>query len=346
LRNLCRRDRIEIVHGYEWPPCLEGFYGPLLFDNVRVGCTVMSMSVAPFIPPSIPLIVGTEQIAAATRRGRLGPVRVIEPPVDTESNHPKIDGAGFRSLYGLGNRPTIVLVSRLAAALKLEGIERAIAAASLLAHDTGLRLVIVGDGPAREQLARAADTVNARTGETTVVLTGEIVDPRPAYAAGDVLVGMGGSALRAMAFAKPVVVLGELGFAELLTPDTAPMFLWQGFYGLGTGDKAPEPLADLLRSLLVDAGRRTELGIFARHLVESRFSLVGAAERQEGLYGEWLEQRTRPLDLALQATRTAGQLLSYKTLKRLNRVRGRETPEDFNAVSEIRKMAAVTREGS
>ena len=60
LRDLCRRERIDVVHGYEWPPCLEGFYGPLLCDGVVVGCTVMSMSVAPFIPP----------LGAADRRHR------------------------------------------------------------------------------------------------------------------------------------------------------------------------------------------------------------------------------------------------------------------------------------
>jgi glycosyltransferase involved in cell wall biosynthesis len=222
-------------------------------------------------------------------------------------------------------------------------IERAMAAAALLAGETGLRLVVVGDGPARDRLARAAADVNARTGETTVTLTGELADPRPAYAAGDLVLGMGGSALRAMAFAKPVVVLGELGFAELLTPDSAPVFLWQGFYGLGDGDKGPERLAQLLRPLLVDGKRRAELGAFARQFVEPRFSLVAAAERQAGLYGEWLREHPRPSKLLIEAARTAGQLFSHKTRKRFDRLRGRQAPEDFNAVGEITKVATLVR---
>src|SRR4051794_36571200 len=225
LGAMCNVQRTQIVHGYEWPPCLEAFYGPLLVNRVAVGCTVMSMAVAPFIPPSIPLVVGTEQIAAAARIDRSGTVSVIEPPVDTDSNHPKIDGGCFRRQYGLEDIPTIVLVSRLAVALKLEGIERAIAAVAQLAGETPVRLVIVGDGPARDGLARAAAEVNARAGRGTVVLTGELADPRPAYAAADIVLGMGGSALRAMAFAKPLVVLGELGFAEVLTAESAATFL-------------------------------------------------------------------------------------------------------------------------
>jgi glycosyltransferase involved in cell wall biosynthesis len=340
LLGLCRDEGIDIVHGYEWSPCVEGFYGPLLFGGVAVGCTVMSMSVAPFIPPGIPLIVGTEQIAAAAQADRSGPVRVIEPPVDTLSNHPSVDGSPFRARYKLEDRPTITLVSRLSAALKLEGIERAIAAASLLARETGLRLVIVGDGPARERLARAAADVNLRTGEPTVTLTGELADPRPAYAAADVVLGMGGSALRAMAFAKPVVVLGELGFAQVLRPESAALFLWQGFYGLGDGDTRPEPLAELLRPLLVDPRCRAELGVFARQFVESRFDLVGAGKRQVELYEEWLRQRPKRAEMTREAASTAVQLLSHKIRQRVRRWRGGQAPEDFNAVEEIAKTAA------
>ncbi|MGZ8751660.1 MAG: glycosyltransferase family 4 protein [Acidimicrobiia bacterium] len=341
LRDLCRRDRIDIVHGYEWPPCLEGFYGPLLCDGVAVGCTVMSMSVAPFIPSSVPLIVGTEQIAAAARHARSGPVRVIEPPVDTESNNPGIDGRDFRARYGLDDRPTIVLVSRLAMALKLEGLERAMRAVELLAPETRAQLVVVGDGPARSHLDGVAAQVNAATGANTVTLTGELADPRPAYAAGDILLGMGGSALRAMAFAKPLVVLGELGFAVPLTPDTIDTFLWQGFYGLGDGDHRPDGLADILRPLLADPARRAELGTFARRFVEPRFSLVAAGERQELLYREWLTEHRSRATLATEGTRAATQVLTHKVRQRLDRWRGREATEDFNAVAEIEKTAEL-----
>ncbi len=68
-----------------------------------------------------------------------------------------------------------------------------------------------------------------------MVLTGAMVDPRPAYAAADVVVGMGGSALRGMAFGKAVIVVGERNFAEIFDPDTAERFYDRGIYGLGDG---------------------------------------------------------------------------------------------------------------
>ena len=94
--------------------------------------------------------------------------------------------------------------------------------------------MIVGDGAARAEVEEAAAAANARAGRRVVVLAGQLGDPRPAYAAADVVLGMGGSALRGMAFGKPLMVQGEGGFWELLTPESAPMFLRQGWYGIGS----------------------------------------------------------------------------------------------------------------
>ena len=49
-------------------------------------------------------------------------------------------------------------------------------------------------------------------------LAGEMLDPRPAYAAADVVLGMGGSALRGMAFGKPLVVQGVRRLLEAAHP--------------------------------------------------------------------------------------------------------------------------------
>src|SRR3954471_14358418 len=154
---------------------------------------------------------------------------------------------------------------------------------------------------------------------------------------------MGGSALRAMAFAKPLIVLGELGFAELLTPETAAVFLWQGFYGLGNGDTRAEGLAALIRPLLNDTRRRSELGGFSRRWVESRFSLAEAGRKQLDLYEQWLGSRSSRSVSVREAVHTASQLISYKLQQRLRRLRGYRSSEDFNAISEIAKV--VTKAG-
>lgn len=341
LRGLCRRERIDIVHAYEWPPCLEAFYGPHLVDRVVIGCTVMSMSVAPFLPKAIPLVVGTQQIGAAVRVHGRSSVDVIEPPVDIAGNHPEVDGTAFRAGLSLTDELLVVVVSRLAMSLKLEGLRRAIQAAEVLSPQTGMRLAIVGDGPARPGLEALARDVHLRTGRRIIFFAGELADPRPAYAAADIVLGMGGSALRALAFAKPVIVLGEHGFADVFTPASAPRFLWQGFYGLGTTGIGPEALITALRPLLHDAALRHRLGQFSRRLVEDRFSLTAAADRQLSVYKAWYSagvEGTRPVRAAARA---ASQVIVHKVRQRTKQLISGQSVEDFNTIEMIQRTAAA-----
>jgi glycosyltransferase involved in cell wall biosynthesis len=343
LYDLVRRERIDVVHAYEWPSTVEAFYGPRLLGNRAVVGTVLSMAVAPFLPATLPLIVGTAQIAAATPRTG-GPMHVLEPTVDTELNHPGIDGAAFRAAHGLdGGPPLAVVVSRLVPDLKQEGLERTVDAVDVLGDGFPVQLAIVGGGPAHADLRARADRVNARLGRRAVLLTGELLDPRPAYAAADLVIGMGSSILRGMAFAKPAVVLGEAGFSEVLTPDSIETFLWQGFYGLGDGDTDPNRLADQIRSVLGDAARRDALARFAHDVVRRRFALVRAGAILEEVYAGELARARRRRDAARDVIGTGRGVTSHKLARRRDRRSGAGSgsADEFNARTVLERVAAV-----
>jgi hypothetical protein len=166
-------------------------------------------------------------------------------------------------------------------------------------------------------------------------------DPRPAYAAADVVLGMGGSALRGMAFGKPLVVQGVSGgYWELATPESAPAFLNHGWGGLGPeGDGRPEGTARLmgiLPALLADPATRARLGEYGRTLVVQRYSLDHAAARQEEVYASAVRTTAHPsaIRLAADATRTGTGAFWHKARRRWQRRRGTVVSEDFNVVSE------------
>ena len=320
----------DVVHGYEWPPVLEALAAAR--GRCAVVGTVLSMSVVPFFPRTVPLLVGTEEIREAALAAGHRHVALLEPPVDTDSDSPGSDGSAFRAEHGLDTDvPLVAMVCRLVPELKLEGLLAACDAVGELARaGRKVQLVIVGDGRSRAEVERRAARANELAGRRVVVLTGEIADPRPAYAAADVLVGMGGSALRGMAFGKPLVVSGERGFSELLTPETAPLFLRGGWYGQGPGSRGsgPAALRDALNVLIDDPARRAELGGFARELVVSRFSLRHAAQVLEQEYERAVAQ---PVRLGVDAARSAAGLLAYKIERRYQRIRGRASTDDANA---------------
>ncbi|GAB89095.1 glycosyltransferase family 4 protein [Gordonia rhizosphera] len=343
LADLVRTRQVDLIHGYEWPPTLDAVLARFQGSRAAVVSTVMSMSVPPFIPHNVDLVVGTEQIADAERAAGRRRVSVVEPPVDLSHNDISghLDMAGFRSGFGLDDeRILVVSVARFARELKLEGTLTAIDVIAELSESVPIRLVLVGDGPARADVERAARRANERHGVGTVVLTGELTDPRAAYAAADIMLGMGGSALRALAYGKPLIVQGEQGFWRTLRADTVDQFLWTGWYGIGPGPEVGAAALQSELSVLVDHGRRKEAGEFGLRLVRERFSLVQAARRQEDIYRLAVEAGARR---RLTAEGLAfGRYVQYYGAKRLRRALGRQATDDFNS----RPVAARWNAGS
>lgn len=344
---LAKRRDLDIVHGYEWPPTLEAVLGVRRTTAVAVS-TVLSMSVAPFIPDYVPLLVGTEQIMAAERLGRRT-VGLMEPPVDTRLNSPLIHLPvdDFRRRWRIDPHPmTLVIVSRVAKEMKLEGILSAMAVVERLNANCPVQLVIVGSGPAVDDVKKAAGRVNTTLGTRRVIVTGELSDPRAAYAIADIALGMGGSALRAMAFGKPLVVQGVNGFWEVLSPETLPLFHWQGWFGQGNGQsEGQKRLFEILRSLIANDARRRDLAAFSLETVRERFSLTQAAENLLEFYDDALvsaavsrRRKTRSNARALST------FLGHESRRQMSRFSGKFVDEDFNVCPTLSRSEAYRQD--
>ena len=334
LSELTRMFRPDLVHAYELTPALLTFFGPHRGERVPMTMTINSMSVPDFMPGSVPLQVCNPVIAAAVRP-RQGSVGVLEIPTDTVGQNPGFPSDAFRSEIGVADDELLVVaVSRFARVLKQQGLETAIRAAGRLAPQHRMRLVLVGDGPAMPDLRALADETNARVGREAVMLTGQRSDPRSAYAAADVVIGMGGSLLRAMAFGKPGVVQGEQGFFRILDSGSAREFRWRGFYGIGAGGTGEDTLVQLLDRMLADEALRKENGDFALALVRQFYSLEHAIQLQLDWYHKVLAEYVPPpmADVA----RTAAAVSSWVADRAVKRRRGIAQEDFFNSAERIR----------
>lgn len=285
LSDYVRARSFDVVHAFGHQDTYYAFVATYGLAGVPLVVNDYAMSVTKALPRRVPLVVGTREVAEEARRMRLGAVSLIEPPVDVKSNAPGIvDPEPLRARYGI--TPTdvlLVIVSRLVKTMKGESLRAAIDAVRLL-DDSSVKLMLVGDGDARADLADRAAKVNADLGRKAVVLTGCMRDPRPAYAAADVVLGMGHSGLRGMAFGKPVLIVGERGFCRPLSPETFEHVDYVGVYGVGDGSDAGPKLAAYLKPLIDDADSRRRLGAFGREVVCERYSLDAAADQLEAVY--------------------------------------------------------------
>ena len=312
LRDAVRREKPDLLHVWDWPQCLDAYYGEHLIQRVPMVVSHMSMEHDSLLPLGLPTTFGTPELVDSARLAGRRYVDLLLPPVDVEANAPGVvDGKEFRREHGLGDEEiVIVTVSRVVKWMKAESLHRTIEAVRELGRTLPLRFVVVGDGHARDALQSAAGAVNEALGREVIILVGALLDPRPAYAAADIVVGMGGSALRGMAFAKPVVIVGERGFSAPFTPETAKDFYYKGMYGLGDGNPGNADLLSAIRHLAENRRTLASLGEFSREFVLQHFSLDTVSARFAGFCRNVLERPSSFVSAAVDGLRTAAYTLA------------------------------------
>jgi glycosyltransferase involved in cell wall biosynthesis len=285
LNARAKRVGADIIHVYgTWGDPRSAYWGPCLAGRRPFVQTVYEMEVDPATYRNSSLIIGTGYLRDELAE-RPGPTTLVSPPVDLDADSPSaVSGEKFRASLGeLGSRPLVAVVSRLALEMKSYPVEVAIRAMTHLT-DTDAVLVVVGSGSEEQRLREIGHGVNAMAGRTMVTFIGALADPRPVYAAADIMLGMGGSAARSLAFAAPLVVHGEGGTAELFDENSAASLFRRSFWSKQAEPDGAAVLAALLRKLLADPARRKQLGQFGRNFAIENFGLTAMAERLAAVY--------------------------------------------------------------
>ena len=150
-----------------------------------------------------------------------------------------------------------------------------------------LRLVIIGDGPAR----LACETLIAALGlSENVWLAGDRGDIAELMRAMDLFVlpsrgeGISNTILEAMASGLPVIATAVGGNPELVAP---------GLTGTLIPPADPEQMAQALRALIADPLRLAQEGRAAREAIETRFSMDAMVQAYLGVYDQVLKTNTK-----------------------------------------------------
>lgn len=322
IRRFAEKHSADVVHVFA-PWLASSAAASVASRRPRVSVvTNLMMSNVSYTPRYMPLIVGTRLMQDEAQEFHPSNVHLIEPPVDVSRELAGTElAAQFRLAHGVEPEDIMAaIVSRVDSHMKAEGIRHSIRAVGDL-DIPHLRLVIVGDGDAFEEIRDEADRVNAELRRRAVVMAGVRHDPRPAYAAADIVLGMGGSALRSLAHRKPLIVLGERGFSRVFEPSSVDYFLRFGFYGDQPDDQPVDSIAEHLRGLL-DAERRRELSRFGHDLVRERFGLEASAETLERIYRMELECAPGCAKRTLAASRTLTRSIIHQVVHVMRQRRG------------------------
>jgi glycosyltransferase involved in cell wall biosynthesis len=198
--------------------------------------------------------------------------------------------AQLRTRYSLGDDPIVGCVGRIKFVRK--GQEILVQAAALL-KKRGLRaryLIVGAPAPGSDdhlpKLERLIAELDLRD---DVILAGEMPDPRPAYAAMDVLVlpsaqpePFGGVVLEAMAMRRPVVATAVGGSLDQVEDERTGFLVPPG---------NAIALADKLAVLLADPALRRAMGAAGRTRLEAHFTADQMLEKILGVYDELLRKQ-------------------------------------------------------
>lgn len=307
LADVVREERPDILHAWDWWQCLDAYYPVHIRQRIPMVVSDMMMNLTRILPKRLPTTFGVPELVDQARAAGRTRVELMLPAVDVHLNAPDAtDGRLLRAQLGISDDElALVTVSRLAHWMKSESLIRTIDAVRVLGMEFPLRFVIVGDGLARPRLQELADAVNRELKREAVTFAGAMLDPRPAYAAADIVVGMGGSALRGMAFGKPAIVVGERAFSEAISPETAQSFYYRGIYGLGNANPSNAKLVSDIRSLAQSHTDRAAFGEFARGFVLQHYSLEVVSSRFAQFCRQSVASKPRLTDTALDGFRTA-----------------------------------------
>ncbi len=293
-----RRDRVDVVHGYQWRPALVGaLVGRLGGVRLRLASKRsltgedgrarqawrrIARQVDTVIVNADALRAEGEQLGMRCRWA------LLQNGVDTERFHLGPPGADARAAIGLDpRRPVIGTVGRLEERKGHEQMLLALRALGAGANGERPQGVIVGDGPLRDALAAQARALGVAD---DVRFTGTVADVRPLLAAMDVFVlpsraeGMSNALMEAMAAGRPVVATAVGGNTEVVTHGSTGVLVPPGDAGA---------LATAVGGLLHDPERASHLATAARRVVTDRFGARARVAELERLYDERLALRAR-----------------------------------------------------
>ena len=198
-------------------------------------------------------------------------------------------GRRFRQEYGLGDGPVVGVFGRIK--LVRKGQEVLLRAAVLLRQRGRIaKFLIVGAPfPGNESHLEEMKAIVEEGGiGDSVVFTGELRDPRPAYAALDISVlpsgqpePFGGVVMEAMCMGLPVIATNIGGSIEQVA---------DGETGFLVPPSDPAALAEKLEVLLADEGLRKRFGAAAQRRITEHFPLAGMMAKVERLYDEHLSK--------------------------------------------------------
>lgn len=223
--RICKKKEIDLIQAHDFISFPSSYMAALTLQKGIVFTKPGGPANNLFPPQKVDAIFYSEELLnGMVKKYHLNTdnITVIRARIDTDIYKPEIVSPHFIQKYNLPqSQYKIVIATRLEDNKKLWMDNLLSFADQVLEKGIPARFVIAGEGPLLHYIKGRAFAINQKSNSGHIVhLTGpvfEMSELNQLYNYADLIVGNGRGILEAMACAKPVIILGEKGEAEIVS---------------------------------------------------------------------------------------------------------------------------------
>lgn len=304
IRQLINRHDIDLVHAFDARAYMHAFPAGVVAKR-QVMCTLCGGTDPYYDLPRSPVMMVFSEEQKHRMTNAFGwqeqLVDVVRTRLDlnqlTSSEHILSDGEVDR--FGISHDLENVMMISSFDSTKIQSIYQVLDAAEIaFSNGSQFQLTLIGGkGNGYEGAKRYGAEIGKRHPHGNIVFTGPVMHAFRMLQRADLVIGVGRSAFEGMAYSKPTIIVGENGYAGVVSQESVEQIGWFNFSGRNQNSFVPpEELASVLQRLLQDKNRRNDLGQFSRGFVFKEIDVARGTDRiadayqkvvSEPLYPRW-----------------------------------------------------------
>ena len=298
--KVCRKYSLDIIHAQDYN-CLAACY--FAATVLKTGFVYSKAGGGTAVLPPLKahnIVFSQELVEEMTKKYDLSQEKIslIRARIDLEVYSPETVDDVFIEKYNLPRLAKKVVIATRLEPYKASGWQTLLTWANKFSsmQDKEVAVVIAGEGSLSSVLQEQISQINKKSGNKPVAyFIGPIVslqDMNLLYNYADIVAGKGRGILEAMACGKPVVVLGEQGQAEVVSPENVEEIAKYNFSGRHFKHKqdSNHSFCTVVDALLNNNGKLAELGDFSRKYIKNHMDARIGAKQLLEVYRKALTQ--------------------------------------------------------
>ena len=148
-------------------------------------------------------------------------------------------------------------------------------------------IFIGGQGEFFEEIKKIGQNINEKLGCEKILFTGPIINAYRLLAKSYMVLGVGRSAFEGMAFGKPTIIVGDNGYAGVVSPDEIEEIAYFNFSGRNNKSMvSPEKLTNEITRILDDQEYYNKLTAFGKDYVKREINIQDGISRILEVYNQ------------------------------------------------------------